>query len=85
MLDPLKVRHVQRLLAQGGMSQHRIALLAGVARPTVVAIARGEHGRAGNPMEGSDSSRAVRCPGCGGLVFLPCRLCHVRAELRAKS
>ena len=36
--DPMKVLHVQRLLAQGDLSQRQIARLAGVGRQAVAAI-----------------------------------------------
>jgi hypothetical protein len=86
LLDPMKVLHVERLLAQGDLSQRQIACLAGVGRASVAAIA--ETRRCHLPEDGmlGTSSHPARCPGCGGLVlFLPCRLCHVRSLLDRKK
>jgi hypothetical protein len=77
MLDPMKSAHIERLLQQGDLSQRQIARLAGVGRSSVAATAQGQRGDAGEP-----ESRPSRCPGCGGLVLLPCRLCFVRSWLQ---
>lgn len=80
-LDPMKVLHVERLLAQGDLSQRQIAQRAGVGRWSVAAIAEMQLCRAGEENALESASHPTRCPGCGGLVFLPCRLCHVRSLL----
>lgn len=83
MLSPALVEEVRRLLAEGRFSQRRIAVLTGVSRTTVSNIARGR--RPDYPQRACDDELGLacgplgRCPGCGGRVYLPCRLCHVRA------
>jgi transcriptional regulator with XRE-family HTH domain len=84
MIAPSVVHEVKRLLAEGKLSQRKIARITGVSRGTVGAIASGkrrEHeARARHPeLELEEpTGPPQRCPGCGGLVYLPCRLCHVR-------
>ncbi len=85
MISPLLVDNVRALLAQPGYSQRRIAALTGVSRASVGAIASGrrpDYPARRDPEDEFDaleSGPAVRCPTCGGRVFLPCRLCRVRA------
>jgi hypothetical protein len=82
MIAPSVVQEIRRLLAEGVYSQRSIARITGVSRGTVGAIASGRrrdygpspHGRALDESAGPPR----RCPGCGGLVSMPCRLCHVR-------
>jgi hypothetical protein len=84
MLAAKTVAEVQRLLDAKAHSQRRIAALLGVSRGSVAAIASGRRrdvladeladlpaGRSGPP---------ARCPGCGGLVYMPCLLCRLRKE-----
>lgn len=85
MISPAVAEQVSRLLAEGKLSQRRIAALLGISRGSVDAIAN--HRLAGPlpaTVEGDEAppGPAVRCPGCGGLVYPPCRLCHVRALKR---
>jgi hypothetical protein len=90
MITPLVVREVKRLLAEGSYSQRKIARMTGVSRTTVRVIASGKRRDrdtpAREPRMGLDKPTGPprRCPGCGGLVYMPCRLCHVR-ELIAES
>jgi hypothetical protein len=78
------VQEVKRLLADGRYSQRKIARMTGVSRGTVGAIASGKRrdyeSRA--PDTGMELEEPTgppqRCPGCGGLTYMPCRLCHVR-------
>jgi hypothetical protein len=86
MLAVDKVNHVRRLLASGQVSHRNIAALAGVSRATVHAIAHGKR-RDYEPQPATDDADslqpqgpAVRCAGCGGMVYLPCRLCRLRAK-----
>lgn len=83
MLSPALVAEVRRLLAEGRLSQRRIAAVTGVSRTTVSNIARGRRPDYAPRPQGDELDLACgplgRCPGCGGRVFLPCRLCHVRA------
>jgi len=79
------VRQIGRLLDEGQLSQRGIAAALGVSRGVVGQIAagtRGLHGRGetvslAKPATGE--ALAARCPGCGGKVYMPCRLCRTRA------
>jgi hypothetical protein len=78
------VGEVRRLLAEGHLSQRKIARWTGVSRGTVNAIARGERPdyEARRHRQDDDftlpSGPARRCPGCGGMVQMPCLLCRIR-------
>ncbi len=83
MLPLGKVKEAERLLAEGRLSHRKIALLVGISRATVGTIAAGRR----PDYEARWAARAAaneplgplgRCPGCGGLVHMPCRLCRVR-------
>jgi hypothetical protein len=84
MLAPKTIAEIQRLLDLKTHSQRRIAALLGISRGSVAAIATGR--RRDVPADAADdlpterSGRAVRCPGCGGLVYMPCLLCSLRRE-----
>ncbi len=84
MLKPALVAEVRRLLAEGKLSQRAIARRLGVSRGSVHAIARGKRPDR-QPAEPLDEVRwegpPARCPGCGGLVFLPCRACATRRAM----
>jgi transcriptional regulator with XRE-family HTH domain len=88
MLRPDQVEKVRRLLASGQMSLREIAREAQVARNTVNAIARGrrhdEPPRSPDDEESECLGPPIRCAGCGGFVYPPCRLCRVRA-VKAKE
>jgi transcriptional regulator with XRE-family HTH domain len=79
------VEEIRDLLAEGALSQRKIAQRMGVSRGTVNAIARGRRPvyASGRRVPGIDfippSGRPVRCPGCGGMVQMPCLLCYLRA------
>ena len=85
MIAPHIVHAIRELLHEGQMSQRGIAKRLGVSRGTVNAIARGK--RRERPLQSRMStvegfgiaSEPVRCPGCGGLVHMPCLLCYVRS------
>ncbi len=85
MIAPHVVTEVRRLLADGKLSQRKIAKALRVSRGTVGAIASGR--RPDYPLrrsrESDESSLRPtgpprRCPGCGGMVYLPCRVCQTR-------
>ncbi|MBX7168449.1 MAG: helix-turn-helix domain-containing protein [Pirellulales bacterium] len=83
MLSPELVLEIRRLLAEGRLSQRKIAKQLGVSRATVGAIASGKRPdyaprlpREDEPLRPTGPPR--RCPRCGGMVYLPCRLCQVR-------
>lgn len=78
------VREIRELLEQGQLSQRKISQKVGVSRGTVNAIARGKRVDR-QPAGGRDGMDRIaqpgpprRCPGCGGLVWMPCLLCHIR-------
>jgi len=83
MLSPGVVEEIRRLLAAGQWSLRKIARELGVSRGTVSAIA---HGKRQEPLPRAPDDDLLfapigplrRCPGCGGLVHLPCLLCRVR-------
>jgi hypothetical protein len=83
-------RHeVERLLGSSDLTCSQIARQVGVSRTTVWAIGSGRHEvhRRGRREEVDwDQTLAPqplepprRCRGCGGLVYPPCRLCHIRS------
>jgi DNA-directed RNA polymerase subunit RPC12/RpoP len=80
------VEVVERMLAEGLVSQRKIAKLVGISRGTVNSIALGRRPRISTPADEFERQRGplVRCPGCGGKVFMPCLLCHVR-QLKARD
>ena len=90
MIASSVVSEIKRLLAGGSRSQREIARMTGVSRGTVGAIATGK--RTDYDALSSDAAEEIeeptgpprRCPGCGGMVYIPCRLCHVR-KLVAES
>ncbi len=88
MIAPQIVTEIRRLLAVGGLSQRKIAERMGVCRGTVHAIASGRRPDY-EPLPRTDDDEesagpAARCPGCGGMVYLPCRLCRMRRTLAQK-
>ena len=85
MLSLTQVLKVRRLLDEGALSQRAIAQKMKISRGIVGAIASGQRGLFGRD-EAAPAKYAinpgalpVRCPDCGGLVFLPCLLCAARA------
>ena len=84
MLAETKIDEARRLLAEGKLSQRRIAQAIGISRATLSGIASGKRpdyealrrarGQAEEPL-----GPVERCPTCGGKVHMPCRLCRVRA------
>lgn len=86
-----KIKEVKRLLADGKLSQRKIAEAIGVSRATVSGIARGKRPdyeprmRArGDDEEVEPLGPIARCPDCGGRVYMPCRLCRVR-KMKARE
>lgn len=83
MIAPYLVDEVKRLLNEGSLSQREIARKTGVSRGTVNAIALGKRPEPRRLRTAADEFLAPagpprRCPGCGGLVRMPCLLCRVR-------
>jgi hypothetical protein len=84
MLAPKTVAEIQRLLDLKTHSQRRIAAMLGVSRGSVAAIASGKRrdvlADAADEAPMEPSGPPARCPGCGGLVYMPCVLCRLRNE-----
>ncbi|MBN2475836.1 MAG: helix-turn-helix domain-containing protein [Pirellulales bacterium] len=92
MIAPEIVDEIRRLLAEGRLSQRKIARRTGVSRNTVGAIATGRRRdrkrRHPGRLEADDAPPAgppQRCPGCGGMVWMPCRLCRTRARMSPRQ
>jgi len=89
MIPNWRVAEIRGMLLEGKLSQRRIAERAGVSRGTVSAIALGkrpdrEDRRQAVPGDFVPPSGPLRrCPGCGGMVQMPCLLCHVRRLKRS--
>ena len=85
MIAASLVRKVRKLLAGGKLSQRKIALITGVSRASIAAIASGKRPDrpAPRPKPLQEPPRPAgppqRCPGCGGMVSMPCRACLSRA------
>ncbi len=84
MISTRVVSEIQRMLQEGRLSQRKIARHLGVSRGTVNAIAVGKRA-ATCDRQGPDGGgfvpphgRVKRCPGCGGMVQMPCLLCFIR-------
>jgi transcriptional regulator with XRE-family HTH domain len=83
MIASETVAEVRRLLGEGKHSQREIARLMGISRGSISAIASGRRpdyeslGQA-EQEEWQPDGPPARCPGCGGMVYLPCLLCRVR-------
>lgn len=84
MISHNAIMEVRRLLGETPLSQRKIAALTGVSRGTVGAIAMGRRPdyEAIQSQEASEWEEPAgpleRCGGCGGLVYMPCRLCAAR-------
>ena len=83
MIPSWRVAEVRRMLAGGRLSQRKIAEQTGISRETVRAIALGRRPDRENRPSPRDDHEPFpgpvrRCPGCGGMVQLPCLLCRVR-------
>ncbi len=76
---------VRQLLADGTLSQRKIAKLTGVSRGSVAAIASGRRPdyaeRVPSIEEEEPTGPPERCPVCGGMVFMPCKLCQTRQAM----
>jgi len=71
LLDPGRVAAIRKLLETRKVSQRKIALVVGVGRSTVRAMAANLHPR----------ERLSRCPSCGAMVDGECRLCRLKQRL----
>ena len=80
------VDEVRRLLAEGKLSQRKVAKVLGISRGTVGVIASGRRPdyealrRARAEKEATPPAGLPRrCPGCGGMVAMPCIACSTLA------
>ena len=81
MLSDAVVEAVQGLLSDG-YSQRAVAAMVHVSRGFVSTVASGKRVASEanrTTVLSSPSGPQVRCPGCGGLVQLPCVACRTRA------
>jgi hypothetical protein len=91
MIAPAKVMEVERLLADNRWSQRKIAKMVGISRAVVGSIAAGtrpdyEARRLSRVEDDAEPLGPVeRCHGCGARVYMPCRLCKVRAIKAAEQ
>jgi len=86
MIAPGIVTEVRRLLNQGLLSQRKIARALGISRGSVGAIASGRRPDYAPPAEEAEDEPTgppQRCPGCGAMVFAPCRLCRLQKQPRS--
>jgi hypothetical protein len=83
------VQQIRQLLAETKLSYRKIAAIAGVSRNTVGAIANRlrdyDKAKAFDDDPAVPSSPPGRCLYCGGLVYLPCRLCQIRETIAEAS
>ncbi len=90
MLAPELIERIRRLLAGGRMSQREIARSLNVSRGTVGAIAGGrrpdysQRSACGPGRIEAPPGPTERCPGCGGMVQMPCLACRLRASWRLR-
>ena len=89
MLSLGLVREVERLLAEKQLSQRKIAILLGVSRGAVGAIAAGRRGIWGKESATGEQADVAdllpdRCRSCGFLVLMPCVVCQARDYRRQK-
>ncbi len=77
------IDNIKKLLAEGNHSHREIARITRISRATISNIANGK--RADHHHKGPEVGRLFRghperCKGCGGMVYMPCMLCEVRAK-----
>jgi hypothetical protein len=90
MISDSQAAEIRRLLDEGRLSQRQIARAVRVSRGTVDAMASGRRpDRLETKPEPLDDLEPLgppqRCPDCGGLVYLPCVLCRLRAVFALRS
>jgi hypothetical protein len=89
MISADLIHEVRRLLeVRPELSQREIARMTGVSRATIGSVASGRRPdylpRVRDEVEERPQGPPERCRGCGGLVYMPCRLCRVR-EIKAEE
>ena len=87
MLGPEVIKDIQRLLAEGDLSQRKIAKAMKVSRGTVAAVSGGKRRpHYPRPEEADEhlTGPVRRCGGCGSMAAMPCRACRIR-RLKSQS
>lgn len=84
MLSPHVIQAVEKLLMEGKHSHREIARLLRVSRMTVQGVYHGGIRRLADGLQPGDdpdleTGPIERCATCRGRVYMPCRLCAVRA------
>ena len=84
MIAAAIIDEIRDLLAEGKDSQREIAIQTSVSQGTVNKLARGKRPdytirKQLSVVLTPPSGPPVRCPGCGGMVKMPCLLCHMRS------
>lgn len=93
MAYPPEIVYAVRDLLANGCSHRAIAVVVGVGRHFVGTVANGSRPpHPVGPPESEDEDVIAferekdgpkeRCETCGGMVLLPCRLCHVRELIK---
>ena len=87
MISVYMANDIRNLLAEGALSQRKIAKQLGVSRGTVNAIALGKRTDRMTPRRSLDDDQmptgpVKRCPECGYMVIMPCLACRIRAMKR---
>ncbi len=75
MISDQTVIDVQRLLGEGSLSQRAIARETRISRESVRRI------KLGLRTVAQPQGAVRRCPGCGGMVVLPCLRCAIRVRV----
>lgn len=79
MLTSAKKAEIERLIAQGDLSEREIAEEAEVARGTVRRV------KAGQVLRTKPGGESGRCTTCGTEGTLPCLVCQTRQRLGINS
>ena len=90
MIAEEKIREAETMLACGTMSQRKIAKMTGLSRGTISMIANGTRTIQVKTIDPNmppeqENGPMVRCPGCGGMVQMPCLLCHLKRLAAEKN
>jgi len=87
MLSQHTVNEIVRLLAEGELSNRRIAVTVGASRGIVDAISNKRRGLHGRKERGPTAEPVApqRCPRCGASVFMPCVACQARGYYQRRE
>lgn len=86
MLTQEQVDKIVEMLAEGRLSNRKIAAQLDVSRGVVCSIANGRRGHYGRQIarQPQQPPGAKRCPECGVRVYLPCVACQARDYRRRR-